>query len=135
MAKTTHQKRVEDFKDRYEKHPGSFHDQFAALYGLLALRTIGRNLRGWAEKRLHEMRLQYLEPAAQQELDLLEIKNEEAKDRLARREAERAENIRAGRPKNVGKAEAKLIERQPIATTPPTPEEDPWKHIMPSSSS
>jgi hypothetical protein len=119
MAKTTHQKRVEDFKARYEKHAGSFHDQFAALYGLLALRTIGRHLREWTEKRLHEMRTNYHEPAVQQELDLLEIKNEEAKDRLAKREQERAENLAAGRPKNQSKAEAKLEAKQPVATTPP----------------
>jgi hypothetical protein len=133
MAKTTHQKRVEDFKARYEKHPGSFHDQFAALYGLLALRTIGRHLREWTEKRLHEMRTNFPEIAAQQELDLLEIKNEEAKERLARREQERVENIAAGRPKNQTRKEAKLIERQPVATAPPTPEEDPWMDLMPSS--
>jgi hypothetical protein len=119
MAKTTHQKRVEDFKNRYERHPGSFHDQFAALYGLLALRTIGRHLREWTEKRLHEMRCEYLEPVAQQELDLLEIKNEEAKERLARREQERAENVAAGRPKNQTRKEAKLEAKQPVATTPP----------------
>jgi hypothetical protein len=132
MAKTTYQKRVHDFKERYERHPGSFHDQFAALYGLLALRTIGRHLREWTEKRLHEMRTNYLEPAAQQELDLLEIKNEEAKERLAQREAERTANVAAGRPKNQSKAEAKLIERQPVATAPPSPEEDPWKDLTPS---
>jgi hypothetical protein len=113
MAKTTYQKRVHDFKERYERHPGSFHDQFASLYGLFALRTIGIHLRTWTEKRLHEMRTNYLEPAAQQELDLLEIKNEEAKERLARREQERAENIAAGRPKNQSKAEAKLEAKQP----------------------
>jgi hypothetical protein len=132
MAKTTYQKRVHDFKERYERHPGSFHDQFAALYGLLALRTIGIHLRTWTEKRLHEMRTNYLEPAAQQELDLLEVKNEEAKERLARRELERAENIAAGRPKNQTRKEAKLIESQPVATTPPSPEEDPWKDLTPS---
>ena len=119
VAKTTHQKRVEDFRDRYENHPGDFYSQFNALYGLLALRTIGRHLREWTEKRLHEMRTNYAEPAAQQELDLLEIKNEEAKNRLAKREQGRAENIAAGRPKNQSKAEAKLETKQPVATAPP----------------
>jgi hypothetical protein len=133
MAKTTYQKRVEDFKSRYEKNPGDFYSQLSALHGLLGLRGIGRHLREWAEKRLHEMRLNYVEPAVQQELDALEGKNQEAKDRLARREQERAENIAAGRPKNQSRKEAKLIESQPVATAPPTPEEDPWKDLMPSS--
>jgi len=132
MAKTTHQKRVEDFKARYEKNPGDLYSQFGALYGLLALRTIGRHLRSWAEKRLHEMRTNYPELAVQQELDLLEESNQRAKDRLAKREQERAENIAAGRPKNQTRKEAKLIELQPVATAPPTPEEDPWNYLMPS---
>jgi len=121
MAKTTHQKRVEDFKARYEKNPGDFYSQFGALYGLLALRTIGRHLREWTEKRLHEMRTNYPELAVQQELDLLEEANQRAKDRLAKREQERAENVAAGRPKNQSKAEAKLEEKQPVSSPPPTP--------------
>lgn len=132
MAATIASKRIKEFKARYKRHSSSFYDKRAALFGLFSIHGLGRHTREWGEKALHEMRLEYLEPEAQRELDELEEKNQKAKDRLARREVERAENVAAGRPKNQTRREAKLIERQPIATTPPTPEEDPWNFLMSS---
>ena len=119
MAATIASKRIQEFKARYKRHSSSFHDKYAALFGLFAIHGLGRHSREWGEKALHEMRLEYLEPEAQRELDELEEKNQKAKDRLARRGQERAANVAAGRPKNQSKAEAKLEAKQPVATTPP----------------
>jgi hypothetical protein len=132
MAATIASKRIQEFKARYKRHSSSFHDKYAALFGLFAIHGLGRHSREWGEKALQEMRLEYLAPEAQRELDELEEKNQRAKDRLAKREQERAENVAAGRPKNQSRAEAKRIERQPVASAPPSPEEDPWKDLTPS---
>jgi hypothetical protein len=127
MAITIKSKRLREFQNRYERQTSDFYDKYNSLYGILAVHGLGERWRRKCETWLQEMRLNYPELECQKMIDELEEKNQKSKDRFAKRALERA-----GRPKNQSKAEAKLIERQPVATTPPSPEEDPWKDLTPS---
>jgi len=121
MAITIKSKRLQEFKNRYERQTSDFYDKFNSLYAILAVHGLGERWRRKCETWLQELRRNYPELECQKMIDELEEKNQKAKDRFAKREAERAENVLAGRRKNQSKAETKLEAKQPVLLPPPTP--------------
>jgi hypothetical protein len=121
MAITIKSKRLQEFKARYERQSSDFYDKYNSLYGILAVHGLGERWRRKCENWLQELRMNYPELECQKMIDELEDKNQKAKDRLAKREQERAENVASGRLKNQSKAEARQESRQPVVTMPPTP--------------
>ena len=131
MAVTIKSKRLQEFKNRYERQTSDFYDKYNALYGILAVHGLGERWRRKCETWLQEMRLNYPELECQKMIDELEEKNQKSKDRFAKREQERAENVAAGRPKNQSKAEAKFEAKPlPPLAAPTIGGDDLWDRML-----
>lgn len=123
MARTVYQARVAELKQRISK---SKEPTFQLLYDntieFLGLRHLSRINRSWAQARINEFRDRF--PEEKERCDLLDAKVEKAKEKFDRRRQQREEekaDKAAGRSRS--------ISEQPVAPTPPTPENDSWSFL------
>jgi hypothetical protein len=128
MAETIYAKRTKELRQRLSKTVNpTFEQQFNTMIELLGLRYLSHVQQSWCKEHILRMRDKWTDPDKQPYFEILDEKVIKAQEKLQRRQAKRAEerlvsgSSKAGRSRSIGE--------QPVAPTPPTPENDSWSFL------